>query len=178
MDPVKEARRGREAVFLELFDEHHAPLFKFAYRLTGSADDAEDIVQECFLELLRPDSGYDARRTTVRTYLYGVVRNQWLKRQRRNAWTGEGGADPEAAGSPESELLEGEVQDAVARAIAELPPNQREALVLAHYEQMPLAEIASLLEIEVGAVKSRLERARARLRVRLEAFAPGQGRTR
>jgi RNA polymerase sigma-70 factor (ECF subfamily) len=178
MDPVKAARRGREAAFLQLFDAHHAPLFKFAYRLTGSAEDAEDIVQECFLELLRPDGGYDARRTAVRTYLYGVVRNQWLKRQRRNAWTVERGEEAEAAGSPETELLDGEVQNAVARAIAELPPNQREALVLAHYERMPLAEIAALLAIEVGAVKSRLERARARLRQRLEAFAPGPGRTR
>jgi RNA polymerase sigma-70 factor (ECF subfamily) len=178
MDLVKAARGGRESAFLELFDAHHAPLFKFAYRLTGSAEDAEDIVQECFLELLRPECGYDARRTAIRTYLYGVVRNQWLKRQRRSAWTGEGGGDPQAEGSPETELLEGEVQDAVARALAELPPNQREALVLAHYEQMPLAEIAALLEIEVGAVKSRLERARARLRERLAAYAPGQGRTR
>jgi RNA polymerase sigma-70 factor (ECF subfamily) len=178
MDVVKAARRGREGAFLELFDAHHAPLFKFAYRLTGSAEDAEDIVQECFLELLRPEGGYDARRTAIRTYLYGVVRNQWLKRLRRNAWTGEGGEEAEAPRSPESELLDVEVQDAVERAIAELPPNQREALVLAHYEQMPLAEIAALLKIEVGAVKSRLERARARLRERLEAYAPGPGRTR
>lgn len=53
MDPVKAARRGREAAFRELFDEHHLPLFRFAYRLTGSLADAEDIVQECFLELQR-----------------------------------------------------------------------------------------------------------------------------
>ena len=44
---------------LQIFDEHHAPLFRFAYRLTGSVADAEDIVQTCFLELLRPDCSYD-----------------------------------------------------------------------------------------------------------------------
>ena len=49
MDLVKAAREGREAAFLQLFDEHHLPLFRFAYRLTGSVADAEDIVQECFL---------------------------------------------------------------------------------------------------------------------------------
>ena len=56
------------------------PLFRFAYRMTGSVADAEDIVQECFLELLRPDCSYDANRTPLRTYLFGVVRNQALKR--------------------------------------------------------------------------------------------------
>jgi RNA polymerase sigma-70 factor (ECF subfamily) len=54
MDLVKAARGGREAAFLKLFDEHHLPLFRFAYRLTGSVADAEDVVQECFLGLLSP----------------------------------------------------------------------------------------------------------------------------
>jgi RNA polymerase sigma factor (sigma-70 family) len=75
------------------------------------------------------------------------------------------------------ELLTGEIQDAVAQAIRTLPETQREALILAYYEQLPLAEIALILEIEVGAVKSRLERARARLRETLAAYAPTQGRT-
>src|SRR5258706_16140739 len=60
MDLVKEARAGSEAAFLRLFDEHHLPLFRFAYRLTGSTSDAEDVVQECFLELLRPGCSYDS----------------------------------------------------------------------------------------------------------------------
>ena len=49
----------------------------------------------------------------------------------------------------------------VARAVMELPDTQREVLILAHYEQMPLAEIAQVMDLEVGAVKSRLQRARA-----------------
>ena len=176
MDLVKAARRGREGAFLELFDEHHGALFRFACRLTGSAADAEDIVQECFLELLRPGCSYDGRRTPLRIYLYGVVRNQWLKRIRRDARHAESEDEPGAPQSPESDLLAGEIQDAVARAVTALPATQREALVLAHYEQMPLADIARLLGIEVGAVKSRLERARARLREVLAAWAP-DGRT-
>ncbi|HUK19031.1 MAG TPA: RNA polymerase sigma factor [Bryobacteraceae bacterium] len=178
MEAVKAARKGRQEAFLALFDEHHAPLFRFAYRLTGSSADAEDIVQECFLELLRPECAYDPRRTPIRIYLFGVVRNQWLKRQRRSAWTGEFDAEPYIDDSPETGLLESEIQDAVARAVTGLPATQREALILAHYEQMPLAEIARVMGIEVGAVKSRLERARARLRAVLAAHAPGSGRTR
>jgi DNA-directed RNA polymerase specialized sigma24 family protein len=76
------ARKGRDDAFRQLLVEHHAPLFRFAYRLTGSVADAEDIVQECFLALLDPARSYDPRRTPVRTYLFGAVRNQALKRLR------------------------------------------------------------------------------------------------
>ena len=77
--------------YLQLFDEHHLPLYRFAYRMTGSVADAEDIVQECFLELLRPGCSYDAKRTPIRTYLFGVVRNQSLKRVGKGALPGRDG---------------------------------------------------------------------------------------
>ena len=60
----------------------------------------------------------------------------------------------------------------VALAIGQLPEGQREVLLLAHYEQMPLAEIAEVMQLELGAVKSRLQRARAGLRETLAAYAP------
>ena len=167
---LRDARRGREAAFLRLFDDHHLPLFRFAYRLTGSAADAEDIVQECFLGLLRPECGFDPARTAIRTYLFGAVRNQALKRLRRREETD----PPEAEDrrTPEAELLRGEIEEAVRRAIAKLPETQREVLLLAHYEQLSLAEIAEITELEVTAVKSRLQRARATLREILAVYAP------
>ena len=70
------------------------------------------------------------------------------------------------------------MEDAVARAVMELPEAQREVLVLAHYEQMPLAEIAQVLGVELGAAKSRLQRARASLKETLAAYAPGMERKR
>ncbi|MGD0297249.1 MAG: RNA polymerase sigma factor [Bryobacteraceae bacterium] len=173
MDLVKAARKGEEAAFLQLFEEHHLPLFRFAYRLTGSVADAEDIVQECFLSLLRPGCTYDPKRTPIRTYLFGIVRNQSLKRLRRSI-----GVDGTPPRSPESEFLRDEMQDAVSRAVMELPEIQREVLVLAHYEQMPLAEIAQVLGVELGAAKSRLQRARASLKETLAAYAPGMERKR
>jgi RNA polymerase sigma-70 factor (ECF subfamily) len=156
--------------FTRAFDEHHVALFRFAYRLTGSAADAEDIVQECFVGLLRANCGFDERRTPLRTYLFGAVRNQASKRSRRRE---DAAAEPEAAPdprSPERELLRAEMESTVARAVLELPETQREVLVLAHYEQMPLAEIAEVLGIEVGAVKSRLQRARGALREMLAEY--------
>jgi len=155
---------------LQVFDEHHAPLFRFAYRLTGSVADAEDIVQVCFLELLRPDCAYDPKRAPLRTWLFGVVRNQSLKRLRHQAAP----YLPEIANapSPEYEVLREEVEKVVQQAVMMLPETQREVLILAHYEQMPLAEVAAILDIDLGAVKSRLQRARASLRETLAAYAP------
>jgi len=173
MDPVKAARKGREAAFLELFDDHHLPLFRFAYRLTGSVADAEDIVQECFLALLGPGCSYDPGRTPVRTYLFGAVRNQWLKRRRKTGLADKEVPDLAHYRSPESEVLRTELQDIVARAVTQLPETQREILILAHYEQMPLAEIARVMALDLAAVKSRLQRARASLRETLAAYAPG-----
>ncbi|MEO8373209.1 MAG: sigma-70 family RNA polymerase sigma factor [Candidatus Solibacter sp.] len=176
MDALQAARQGREDAFLQLFDEHHLPLFRFACRLTGSAADAEDVVQECFLGLLRPGCAYDPERTSLRTYLFGVVRNQVLKRQRQHARISPGVSETSAAGSPESQFLRSELEGVVARAVRELPDTQREVLILAHYEQLPLAEIAQVLELEVGAVKSRLQRARAQLKETLAAYTTGHGR--
>jgi RNA polymerase sigma-70 factor (ECF subfamily) len=173
MDLVKAARRGREAALLQLFDEHHLPLFRFAYRLTCSVADAEDIVQECFLQLLRPECAYDPRRTSVRTYLFGVVRNQSLKRLRRTDLTGEGSRNANHGPSPEDAAAGAELEAAVARAVMQLPDTQREVLILAHYEHLPLAEIARLTALDLGAVKSRLQRARASLKEALAAYASG-----
>lgn len=152
-----------------LFDEHHLPLYRFAWRLTGSAADAEDIVQECFLELLRPGCNYDPARTPIRTYLFGVVRNQCLKRLRSRQ-------PPELSAatshhSPEAAILQNEMESAVARAVTGLPDSQKEVLILAHYEDLPHAEIAQILNIEVTAVKSRLQRARAGLKETLATYA-------
>ena len=172
MDLVKAARKGDNNALLQLFDEHHAPLFRFAWRLTGSMADAEDIVQECFLGLLRPDCRYDERRTPPRTYLFGAARTQALKRLRKRV--PELDAEPMDSRTPEEGAMRSEVERSVERAVRELPELQREVVILAHYEQMPLGEIAALLEIELGAVKSRLQRARASLKESLAVFAAGE----
>jgi RNA polymerase sigma-70 factor (ECF subfamily) len=164
--------------FLQLFDDHHLPLFRFAYRMTGSVADAEDVVQECFLELLRPGCSYDPKRTPIRTYLFGVVRNQSLKRLAQGAPAGDEVEQVWNGRSPEGEVLRTEMERLVARAVTQLPDGQREALILAHYEQMPLAEIAIVMGIEVTAVKSRLQRARGQLKETLAAYAASPERKR
>ena len=112
-NPLREARQGDEAAFLWLFDEHHPPLFRFAWRLTGSMSDAEDIVQECFLALLKPACSFDPARSSMRTYLFGAVRNQALKRLQRQEQSL--AAEPILSRTPEAELL---------REFAEIAPGQ------------------------------------------------------
>ncbi|MEO8595189.1 MAG: RNA polymerase sigma factor [Candidatus Solibacter sp.] len=172
MDLVTAACAGSQAAFLKLFDEHRLPLFRFAYRMTGSPADAEDVVQECFLQLLRPVCSYDSAVTPIRTYLFGVARNQSLKRlARRVAPQRDQAAAAEA--SPEVRVLRTELEHAVARAVLDLPEALREVLILAHYEQLAIAEIAQLMEVESTTVKSRLQRGRAQLREALAAYATG-----
>lgn len=173
---VASARKGEEDAFFRLFEAHLRPLFQFAYRLTGSEMDAEDIVQECFLALLRSSSSFDPARTALRTYLFGAVRNQALKRMRSRETACEDVPARAIESCPESRLVRLEVRDAVAEAVGRLPVNQREVILLAHYEQLAIAEIAELLEIEIGAVKSRLQRARASLKEALAEYAPSAGR--
>ena len=147
----------RKAELHRIFEENHLPLFRFALRLTGSSVEAEDIVQECFLELLRPDCSYDPDRAPIRTYLFGIVRNQSLKRLRTSVMpleTERGKPLPRGSG------IAGRSRRVVAAAIARLPDIEKEVLVLAHYEQLPLSEVAQIVEAEIGAVKSRLQRAR------------------
>ena len=155
--------------FLELFDAHHVPVYRFALRLTGSVADAEDIVQECFLSLLKPGSAYNPRRGPLQTYLFGAAWKQYLKRSGKKA----SAPPPTTQPSPEHQTFQSEMRDAIARAVTQLPKPRRVVLILASYEQMPLAEIARLLDIELGAVKMRLQRARGQLKELLGAYAPG-----
>ena len=175
---LTEARRGDERSFDALYQRHVAPLFRFAWRLTGSTSAAEDVVQECWVSILQHDR-FRADRGSVRGYLFGIVRNLAFERLRiRDGKSGEP-ADGETDGGPFEDLLALERSEAVARAVAALVPLQREALILFEYEDLSLEEIAQATGVDLGAVKARLHRARGTLRRRLAplmATRPAQRR--
>lgn len=141
-------------------------MFRFAWRLTGSVAAAEDVTQECFLALLE-GALFDAGQGSLRAYLFGITRNLALKRVRMAERESEEIEDTETALDPLEDLLSAERSEVVARAVAALPPRQREALILFEYEELSLEEIAEVTGIETGAVKARLHRAREALRRRL-----------
>ena len=169
---LRAARQGDERAFLRLYREHHAGLFRFAWRLTGSAAAAEDVTQECFLALLQ-GAGFDGRAGGLRTYLLGMARNLALRGLRAAGRECE--ERDEAAGDPGplDGLLAAERTAAVERAVRALPVAQREALILFEYEELSLEEIASVTDAEVGAVKARLHRARESVRRRLGPLVSG-----
>lgn len=171
-----EARRGNEASFLALYERHRTPLFRFAWRLTGSVTVAEDTVQECFLALL-DGNGFRERAGSLRQYLFGITRNVAF-RQLRSLGREDELDDVPASKGPFDELLSVERSEAVGRAIAALPALQREAIILFEYEELSLEEIASIAQVEVGAVKARLHRARETLRSRLAPLLADAGQRR
>ena len=171
---VAQAARGDEGAFLALYERYREHVYRFAYRLLGSSALAEDVTHDCFLGLLRRPDAFDPARASLRTYLYAAARNLALKQFRRprvEVTLAELRAEPHAnaAQQPLRQLLAAELSEAVRRAVDGLPLLQREALVLFEYEELSLAEIASVVGADVGAVKARLARARENLR---RALAP------
>jgi RNA polymerase sigma-70 factor (ECF subfamily) len=169
---LQAARRGDERSFLALYHRHRTPLFRFAWRLTGSVPAAEDVIQECFLALFKGAS-FDSEQGSLRQYLFGITRNLAMQRVRMAERETEEVEETEAAPGPLENVLSAERSGVVASAVAALPPLQREALILFEYEEMPLEEIAEVAGVEIGAVKARLHRAREALRRRLAPLLAG-----
>jgi RNA polymerase sigma-70 factor (ECF subfamily) len=164
---VRDARRGREEAFLAVYQRHRLSVFQFAWRLSGSQAAAEDITQECFLALVR-GAAFDGDRGALRTYLFGIARNLVLRRLRISSREAEEASDAPAPGDVLRDLLVEERSALVARAVAQLPVLQREAIVLFTFEELSLGEIAKIAGVDAGAVKSRLHRARESLRAALK----------
>jgi len=168
-DLLHQAARGDEAAFVVLYERHRTSVFRFACRMLGSSTQAEDIAQECFLSLLKRPDAYQPERASLRTYLCGTARHLALRAlRRRGVEMLEDDGAPEAAApkaeEPLGRLLLEESGEAVRQAVAALPPLQREAVILFEYEDLSLAEVAAVTESDVGTIKSRLHRARERLR--------------
>jgi len=170
---LNRASRGDEAAFLELYERHRDAVFRFAYRMLGSAELSEDVAHDCFLSLIKAPQRFDGARASLRTYLFGAARNLAMKHLRRagqDVSVDELLAEPAIfEAQPLHQLLDEEVSRMVQGAVKLLPPLQREALVLFEYEELSLAEIAKVVGADVGTVKARLYRARQALK---RALAP------
>jgi RNA polymerase sigma-70 factor (ECF subfamily) len=151
--------------FRQAYEQHKDTLYRFAWRMTGSPTTAEDLVQDCFLTFFSNAAAYDPRRGPLRGFLIGVTRNLALKQLRGERSIEEW--DEEDMGCQTIDTEGRECAEIVARAVAALPPLQRETLILAEYEEMTLSEIGRVVGADLAAVKSRLSRARETLRCML-----------
>jgi RNA polymerase sigma-70 factor (ECF subfamily) len=175
---VARLRRGDTAALAELYEKYQAPIFRTALAITRDPGAAEDILQECFIRLL---THADRIRTDapVGPWLYRVAINlscDWINHRQRwsvllsklvERWT--------APLRVEGTVEEQEIQEKVREAIRTLPLPQQVVIVLYYLEGLSLKEIAEILEVPEGTVKSRLHYGREALKERLAEWQPRRG---
>ena len=173
---VAAARRGDQNAFGQLVADNQAMVYSLAYRMTGHADDAEDLAQEAFLNAWR---GLDKFRgqSSFSTWLYRLTSNACVDFLRKKKRRGELSMTLEEDGeeerqaditderwSPQEEVERQETREAVRQGLAALSPDHREVLLLRELEGLSYREIGQRLGLEEGTVKSRIARGRLALR--------------
>ena len=177
---VQRWQAGDAASFDALVRRHQRRVFGLLMRMLGSAQDAEDVAQETFLNLHRHGHRFRSE-ARFSTFVYRVAVNAALNRRRSlgrrrarmealEARQAAGDDLPASPRSPEDSALGGEAQAQVHGAILGLPPKLRAPLVLYDIEGMPYSEVAAVLELAEGTVKSRIHRARQALRESLRGY--------
>ena len=163
----------------EIVQEHSARVYRLAYRLTGNVHDAEDLTHDVFIRVFRSLHTY--RPGTFEGWLHRITTNVFLDKMRRkqrirfDALTDEWAARlPSRAPSPEQVYAETHLDGDIQAALNALPPNFRAAVVLCDIEGLTYEEVAEVLDIKLGTVRSRIHRGRAQLRSALAHRAPRQ----
>ncbi len=183
---LEAARTGDEAAFAELVRRYRNQITNYVYRMTNDYDLAVDLAQETFLRVYRAADRYQSS-YAFSTYIYRIATNLAIselrrrKRRRLVSLTGffqerEQGGEPaeldpaDVRPLQDVTLVSEERRAAVGRAIASLPEKYRAPLVLRDIEERSYEEIAGILEMSEGTVKSRISRARAFLRDKLQGY--------
>ena len=174
---------GQDGALNDLMERHAAPVFHFLCRMLGSEDDANDLAQETFARVYRSRYGFkpDANFSTwLFTIAANLARNhiRWRARHPNVSLDAEspeteqtlGDALPAPGDAPSAGLESAERAAAVRAAVAKLPDEMRETLVLVEWEDKPVAEVAAILNVPARTIESRLYRARNILRERLSKW--------
>jgi RNA polymerase sigma-70 factor (ECF subfamily) len=173
-DLVTAAAEGDLDAFEKLVRRHQTRLVGYLRGLTNAESDAEDLAQEAFLRAYRSLKGFRGT-SSFRTWLYQIATNvfrNWLEKRRNQAPVNAGSIDAPPPGmdepvepmgeeNPEARHLQ---RDAIERALAALPDDQREAVLLRDVEGFEYREIAEQLGVPLGTVESRIFRGRSRLK--------------
>lgn len=163
---VDRVAKGDRAALRLLFMRHHARVYRFAVRQSGSEMLAEDIANEVFLELWKQASHFEGR-SEVSTWLLGIARFKALSalRKKKEDWIDDEGAAavPDGADSPEVATMKQDKGAALRRFIDSLPQEHRTVIDLAYYHGQSVTEIGGVLGIPVATVKTRMFYARKKL---------------
>lgn len=168
----------------ELVAAHSGRVFRLAYRLTGNKYDAEDLTQEVFIKAFR--SIHQFQPGTLEGWLHRITTNLFLdgarKRTRVRVDTFGDSAGSEVpdqvTATPDAIVHDADLDFDVADALSRLKPQIRAAVVLCDIEGLTYEEVATVLNVKVGTVRSRIHRGRTQLRQDLAHRAPGAGRSR
>ena len=176
---VKQAQKGDSTAFEQLVLTHQNQIYRLCFRMVGNAEDAADMVQEAFLKAWRSLDRFQGD-AAFSTWLYRLASNcclDFLRSQKRRPTVSMTSEDEEGeeqtvevadnSATPEETLLQKEEQREIAQAMASLDEEQRQILTLRVVNDLSYTEIAELLTIKEGTVKSRIARARENLRKKL-----------
>jgi RNA polymerase sigma-70 factor (ECF subfamily) len=177
---LEQARRGDDDAFARLVEAYQVPVYNLCYRILNDAAEAEDASQETFLRAYRNLASYDPQRK-LSSWMLSIASHHCIDRLRRRRLVSlsledlSPVDDPQDPGpGPEARLAESERQQAVRELLVRLAPQDRAAVVLRYWYDMPVEEIADSLNLTVSAVKSRLHRAR---RAMADAWTETRGQT-
>lgn len=174
---IERASRGDAAAFNRLMEMHERRMYAVALRICGNREDAQDCLQEAMLRVYRSISGFKGQ-SSFGTWVYRITMNTCLdelrrKKNRQNtsldSLLDQGWSPSDVSNSPEKHALQSEARKCLHNAIRELPEDMRSAIILRDIHGLPYDEIAKVLDINVGTIKSRISRGREKLREKLKA---------
>ncbi|KRB34640.1 RNA polymerase subunit sigma [Mesorhizobium sp. Root695] len=175
---VDRVAKGDRAAVRLLFMRHHARVYRFVARQTGSEMMADDIANEVFLELWRQAPSFEGR-SEVSTWLLGIARFKALSllRKKKEDWIDDeaAAAVPDGADTPEVVTMKEDKAAALRRFVNALPDEHRVVIDLAYYHGQSVSEIGEVLDIPVATVKTRMFYARKKLGEALKAAGHDRG---
>jgi RNA polymerase sigma-70 factor (ECF subfamily) len=177
---ISRARAGDADAFRELVDRHSRAVFRVAYRITGRAEDAEDVVQETFLRAYKQLDRFEAR-ANFGTWLHRIAANCAVDllraRPRREMSEDEetldqlgGTSDGHAMPSPERSMLGVQIRERITKALELLTEMERAAFTLRHFDGLSIEEISRMLGLRTNATKHSIFRAVRKMRKELKPF--------
>ena len=180
---IERCKRGDLAAFNDLVRKYEKQVYNFAYRLTGNYDDANDVAQDAFLRVFNAIGTFRGD-ASFSTWLFRITTNVFLDERKRARAHPQASLDEylelgessvtrqieDPSPTPEAVLEESERAQLLQKAVEDLPENQRAMVTLYHGQQKSYEEIAEIMDLPIGTVKSRLNRARLALKEKLSGL--------